>query len=174
MALADDIIEKVDQKETDTQKLRTRWAIDYEKRWLLDTYSPEGLRGYETHTSNDPRTMAQKGISLLSGSAMTVQTPQENDARSARDDDNAKERFILGNFRANDARLALIGQPSLRQHMSFSMPIFGHTMGRALLMKRDGRAWADATPWDPKEVMWEFGHDGFWSRPQQTRPCPYL
>ena len=160
MALADDIIEKVDQKETDTQKLRTRWAIDYEKRWLLDTYSPEGLRGYETHTSNDPRTMAQKGISLLSGSAMTVQTPQENDARSARDDDNAKERFILGNFRANDARLALIGQPSLRQHMSFTMPIFGHTMGRALLMKRDGRAWADATPWDPKEVMWEFGHDG--------------
>lgn len=160
MALADDIVEKVDQKETDTQKLRTRWSVDYEKYWLLDEFAPSELQGYETHTSNDSRTMARKHISILSGAAMTVQTPQENDDRSTRDKDNAKERFALGNFRANDARLALIGQQALRTHMSFSTPVFGHTMGRALLMKNNGRSWADATPWDPKETMWEFGHAG--------------
>ena len=160
MALADDIIEKVDQKELDTMKLRARWVEDYEKRWLLDDYSPTGLKGYETHTSNDSRTMARKHISILAGAAMTVQTPQENDDRTSRDNDNNKERFALGNFRANDARLALIGQQRLRDHMAFSVPIFGHSVGRAMLMKENGRSWADATPWDPKETMWEFGHRG--------------
>lgn len=160
MALADDIVEKVDRKETDTQKLRTRWSLDYERYWLLDKYAPSELEAFETHTSNDPRTMARKHISILSGAAMTVQTPQENDDRTSRDNDNNKERFALGNFRANDARLALIGQQSLRSHMSFSTPVFGHTVGRALLMKNQGRSWADATPWDPKETMWEFGHEG--------------
>jgi len=160
MAIADDIIEQVDEKEVDTEKLRERWRRDYETHWLLDKYAPPELQGYETHTSNDSRTMARKGISLLSGAAMTAQTPQDNDDRATRNNDNDKERFILGNFRANDARLANIGMPSLKSNMSFSVPIFGHTMGRALLMKENGESWADATPWDPKETMWEFGHKG--------------
>ena len=175
MPIADDIIEKVEQKEEDTTRLRDRWCSDYEKYWLLEEYSPDTLEGFETHTSNDPRTMARKAISILAGAAMTVQTPQDNDDRSTRDMDNAKERFILGNFRSNDARLALIGQPSLRQTMSFTVPVFGHTCGRALLMKEGGEAWADATPWDPKETTWEFGHRGllwichkYYRTPQQV------
>jgi len=160
MTIAEDIIEKVDQKETDTGKLRERWDEDYQKRWLLEPYAPVGLHGYETHTSNDSRTMARKAVSILSGAAMTVKTPQDNDARTERDQDNAKERFTLGNFRANDARLALIDQPSLRQSLSFYLTNYGKTCGRAMLMKDGGRAWADATPWDPKEVMWEMGHQG--------------
>jgi len=160
MAIADEIIEMVDQKELDTVKLRDRWRTDYQKRWLVEPFNPDELKGYQTHTSNDSKTMARKAISLLSGAAMTVQVSQDNDDRSSRDDDNAKERFILGNFRANDERLAMIGMPSLRQNMSFSLPIFGHTCGRALLRKNRQRTWADATPWDPKETMWEFGSEG--------------
>ena len=159
MPSADEIIAKVDRKEEDTQKLRQRMDEDYRKRWLLEEYEGNEL-GYSSYTSNESQTDARKIVSMLSGSAMTTQVPQGNDDRDTRDEDNDKERFVIGNFRANDERLGLVGLPTLRQSMSFTLPIFGYTCGRASLIKEDGISWADATPWDPKEVMWEFGHKG--------------
>jgi hypothetical protein len=160
MALADDIIEKVDRKEQDTARLRSRMDEDYRKRWLLEDYKDDRLWGYAAYTTNESRTYARKSISMLSGAAMTVQVPHGNDDRDSRDDNNSKERFIIGNYRANDERLSKIGLTSLRQTMSFTLPIFGYTTGRCLLMKEKGQSWADATPWNPMEVMWEFGHKG--------------
>lgn len=158
MSLQDDIIEKVDDKERDTKNLRERMDSDY-SLWSLEGYTGAGA-GYQAYTSNEPGTLGAKAVSILSGAAITVQVRQNNDERNARDDDNAKEQFALGNFRSNDERLALMGLPGLRSQISWFLPIRGWTCGRALLVKRGQRTWADATPWDPRETMWEFGPNG--------------
>ena len=91
---------------------------------------------------------------------MTVRVLQGNDDRGDREQDNRKEQFIRGNFRSNDERLVMAGGIPLRSFISWCVMVRGYTTGRCLLNKRDNRAWADATPWDPREVTWEFGHDG--------------
>jgi hypothetical protein len=158
MPLQDDIISKVDDKERDTRNLRDRMDEDY-SLWLLEEYTGAGA-GFQAYTSNEPATLGSKAVSILSGAAITVQVRQNNDDRSTRDNDNAKEQFALGNFRSNDQRLGKMGLPGLRSQISWYLPIRGWTCGRSLLNKRGQQTWADATPWDPREVMWEFGPDG--------------
>lgn len=154
-----EIVNLVNQKEIDTQLLRQRWDSDY-SLWRLDPYQGLG-EGYSHYTSNEPRTNAKKAIGMLSGAAMLLMVPQGNDDRDSRDDDNAKEQFLRGNFRANDARLVRLGagQP-LQQAMAWSMMVRGYTCGRAMLVKNKGRIRADATPWDPRACYWEHNVDG--------------
>jgi hypothetical protein len=158
--LAEDIIARVDKKFLDTRKLRDRMEDDYNKRWQLTKYTSEFLEGYETYTSNDSKTFARKGIAILNSALMSVRCPQNNDPREQREQDNAKEQFAIGNLKANDERLVRIGVGPLRRSMDFHMLIRGFTTGRCTLVKRGNRSWADATPWDPLEVAWEYGPDG--------------
>jgi len=156
---AAELVEMVNQKELDSSRLHERMDKDYDL-WKGTRYTPKELTGFHTYTSNDPRTLARKGISLLSGASMTVRVLQGNDDRGSREQDNKKEQFIRGNFRANDARLTISGNIPLRSFMSSSIVLRGFTTGRCLLNKRGQRTWADATPWDPRETLWEFAHDG--------------
>jgi hypothetical protein len=161
MAIAEDIIEKVQQKELDTKRLRERWNSDYDL-WTLQPYTGAGA-GYRAYTSNEPRTNAKKAIGMLAGAAMTVRVPQGNDGRDSRDDDNAKERFLLGNFKANDERLVRAGvSGTLRQAMAWSLVVRGTTCGRSQIIRRNGtgRALAEAVPWDPMDCFWEYGPEG--------------
>jgi len=158
MTTPKDIMDKVDEKERNTKSMRERMDRDF-ALWNNELFTGAG-EGYQAYTTNSPKTLGRKGVSLLSGAAVTYQVFQGNDDRSTREADNAKERFILGNLKANDERLTRIGQPPLRSQISWHLPIRGWTCGRALLNKRGRRSWTDATPWDPREVMWEFGHDG--------------
>ncbi len=159
MPTSEEIVDLVNQNEIDSQLLRVRWDSDY-SLWRLDPY--EGLgAGYSHYTSNEPRTNAKKAIGMLSSAVMLLMVPQGNDDRDTRDDDNAKERFLRGSFRANDARLVRLrdGQP-LQQAMAWSLMIRGYTCGRAMMVKEKGRSRVDATPWDPRAVYWEYGHNG--------------
>jgi len=161
----DEIIKVVNQKEMDTRRLRERQDFDY-SMWRLDNYSGPNngsLDGYLTYTTNEPRTFARKMVSITSGAQMTIKVPAEanqSDGRSERDNNTSKERFILGNFKSNDERLTLADRPPLRDTISWHLAIRGRTFGRAMLVKRDGKVWADATPWDPRNVMWETNEDG--------------
>ena len=168
---AAEIIAMVDQKELDSSRLHERMDEDY-GLWRLDSFSHDQLTGYQKYTSNDPRTLGRKGVSLLSGASMTVRVLQGNDDRGDREQDNRKEQFIRGNFRANDERLVMAGGIPLRSFISWCVMVRGYTTGRCLLNKRDNRAWADATPWDPREVTWEFGHDGLMWICHKTVICP--
>ena len=61
----EDIIEIVNQKEQDTQTLRERMDFDY-SLWRLDKYTgseEDGLAGYMTYTTNEPRTFGRKMVS---------------------------------------------------------------------------------------------------------------
>ena len=158
MAISDDIIDKVERKILDTSRLRERMDDDY-NLWNLRTY--EGMEaGYEVFTSNEPKTFARKAIAILGGASMTIRCPQNNDPREGREQDNAKEQFAIGNLKSNDERLVRMGMVPLRRAMSFHLLIRGYTAGRCVLSNREGRVWADATPWDPREVTWEYGSEG--------------
>lgn len=153
------LVARVEKKFQDTHKLRQRMDEDY-NRWRLVPFSHELLTGYEVYTSNEPKTFARKAIALLNSAQMTVRCPQQNDPRVARDQDNAKEQFAIGNLKANDERLVRMGLIPLRRTMAFHTLVRGWTTGRSVMVKRGNRAWADATPWDPREVAWEYGPEG--------------
>jgi len=162
---AEDIVGKTDQKEQDTDKLRRRMDIDYDLWSLRDYNGPANgsLSGYLTYTTNEPRTFGRKMVSILSSAAMTAQVPQDasmNEGRGGREENTSKERFTLGNFNSNDERLGLADRPPLRSTISWQLAIRGRTCGRAMLVKKGNKVWADATPFDPRNVMWESSDDG--------------
>jgi hypothetical protein len=161
MTRAEDIVKKVQQKELDNMRLYERMDADY-SLWRSDDFHEKDDTGvgFEQYTSNDPRTFGRKSVSILAGAAVTFQTVQNNDNRSARDRDNAAEMFAIGNFKANDERLARMGDIPLRAAMSWDLCIRGRTTGRALLVRDRDQSWADATRFDPRNCTWEPGADG--------------
>ena len=163
IATWEQIVDRVDRKEVDMVSLFKRQDHDY-SLWINDEFDGAGV-GYHSYTSNDPRTFGRKAVSILSGSALTAQTPQENDDGQERDKDNAAEQFALGNFKANDERLGLLEDPTpLQQAMAWHLCIRGRTIGRHALVKerKNGelKSWADATPFDPRNCTWEYGPNG--------------
>ena len=160
----DDIKAKVDKFFIDNNLLMQRMDDDYDL-WSLEPYTGAGS-GFKSYTSNEPRTYGKKNVTTLSGAQMTIRSPQDDDNDHERSLDNAKERFLIGNFRANDARLAKLRKQQLRPALSWAIPIRGSSFGRAMLMKQDARngsrekVWADATPWDAREVAFGMGRNG--------------
>lgn len=161
MAIADEIIAKVEQKFLDTISLRERMDKDYDL-WRLKKFTHPKMsgEGYETYTSNEPRTFARKCIAILNGAAIAIKCPQEKDPRQRRDQDNAKEQFARGNLKANDERLVRAGLLPLRRAMAYHLVVRGITTGRCTLVRYKDRSWADATHWDPRETAWEYDSQG--------------
>lgn len=165
MPTQQEILDMVERKETNSQLLRKRWDSDYANHWRLNDYNEADGKGqgFRQYTSNESRTNAKKAIGMISAAQMRLIVPQGNDPRETRDDDNKKEQFLRGNFRANDQRLIRLGEKGggpLQQQLAFYLNVRGTTVGRCLLRRRGGRPIADATPWDPRDCFWEFGPDG--------------
>lgn len=159
--IAEDIVKKVDDQEQNTMPLRERQDSDY-SLWRNDPFvekDKQGL-GFEQYTSNDARTYSAKAVSIIANTAMVLQTAQNNDNRNARDDDNAAEQFAIGNFKSNDERLTDNGDLILSDAISWDLAIRGWSHGRHALVKDRGRSWADATRFDPRNVMFEQGGTG--------------
>jgi len=161
MSISTDIVTKVDTNEQNTMPIRERMDNDF-ALWTNENFIEKdgsGL-GFEQFTSNDPMTYGHKAVSILASTVMILQTMQNNDNRSVRDDDNAAEQFALGGFHQNDENLTLNGGLALKDTMSFHLDIRGWTSGRHVLIKDKGRSWVDATPFDPRNVMYEYGGTG--------------
>lgn len=155
------IMEMVGDKETATQSLRKRWDSDY-GLWRADTYTGMDT-GYDPFTSVEPRVNAKKAIGMISGAIRKITVPEDNDSRSMRDQDNAKERFLIGSWKQNDERLIKLGHDgTLQQSMAWYIMARGTIVGRALLRRKNGsgRGIPDATPWDPRDCFWEYGSNG--------------
>lgn len=171
---SEDIIAMVNQREMDTQLLRDRMDLDYAKHWRLDEHVEKP--GYRSYTTAESRIYAKKMIATLIGAVMNLKTPQENDPKAERARDNIKEQFLTGGFRQNDERLSLIDEPSLRSQLSYFNSIRGRSIGRCLInIDARGRPYMDATPWDPRHVMWEMGPEGLeWMCHKFTRSPQYI
>jgi hypothetical protein len=161
------IIDQVDQFRDTTSALRERFEKDF-SRYRLDKYDasrgPDGkkLEGeFRSYTSNEPRVFCNKLMAVIQAADMTVSIPYVDEARPERDDNDAKEKFIIGALGAADERLVRMVKPRLLEQCAFQTVVRGPVIGRALIRKRaDGSSFIDITPLDPLHMAWAAGQDG--------------
>ena len=68
MTTPKDIMDKVDEKERNTKSMRERMDRDF-ALWNNELFTGAG-EGYQAYTTNSPKTLGRKGVSLLSGFAL--------------------------------------------------------------------------------------------------------
>ena len=96
---ADQITKLVDDHREGTYPFRERMQDDYDL-YVLNAY--DAGDGYESYTSNEPRTYADKIVSWLSSAELTIRIPNIEEPRQQREMNDAKEKFLIGIFRGAD------------------------------------------------------------------------
>ena len=154
----EDIVALVEAHYDATEPLRQRMQDDH-ALFRLEPY--DAGEGYQSYTSNDPQTYAEKVIGWVAGAEMTVRIPHDGADSDVRERNDMKERFLIGLLKAADERLCRLMLPTLRDQIGWYSVIRGWYAGRALLAKReDGSTYVDITPWDPLHTYWGTGSDG--------------
>ena len=154
----EEIIALVDSHYDLTEPLRTRMDDDH-KLYRLEEF--DAGEGYQSYTSNEPQVYADKLISWLSSSEMVVRIPYANSQREDRDNNESKEKFLIGLIKAADDRLIDKFQPTIRHQMGWFITLRGWYACRALLVKDDdGDTHVDVQPWDPLHTYWGEGKKG--------------
>ena len=154
----EDIVALVDAHYDATEPLRQRMQDDH-ALYRLEPY--DAGEGYQSYTSNDPQTYAEKVIGWIAGAEMTVRIPHDGADPDLRERNDLKERFLIGILAAADERLCRLMLPTLRDQLAWYATVRGWFAGRALLAKReDGTTYVDITPWDPLHTYWGTGPDG--------------
>ena len=154
----EDIVSLVDSHYDATEPLRQRMQDDH-ALYRLEPY--DAGEGYQSYTSNEPQTFAEKIINWISGADMTVRIPHDGADADLREKNDLKERFLIGIERSANERLCRMMLPELRDQLAWYSAIRGWYAGRALLAKRpDGSTYVDITPWDPIHTYWGVGPEG--------------
>jgi hypothetical protein len=156
--------EAVDRHAEATKDLRARMDLDY-TIWDLTPYegAPE-LVGFRKVTSQEARTFANKTVSILSDSILTVRVRQSKRDREERADANDKERFAVGILNMIDERFLALLEPILKSAWAWDTSIRGWYAGVFMLLKRETQGGtetiAHAVAWDPRNTYWGMGRDG--------------
>ena len=154
----EEIVSLVDNHYELTEPLRSRMDDDH-KLYRLEEF--DAGEGYQSYTSNEPQVYADKLISWLTTAEMVIRVPYNNSQREQRENNDAKERFLIGVLKAADDRLTAKFQPAVRQQMAWYTCLRGWYAGRALLVKDDdGETYVDIQPWDPLHTYWAEGKHG--------------
>ena len=154
----EDIVDLVESHYDSTEPLRQRMQDDH-ALYRLEPY--DAGEGYQSYTSNDPQTYAEKVIGWVAGAEMTVRIPHDGAEPDLRERNDMKERFLIGIAKAADERLMRMMLPNLRDQLGWYAAVRGWVAGRALLAKReDGTTYVDITPWDPMHTYWGIGPEG--------------
>ena len=154
----EDIVGLVDAHYDATEPLRQRMQDDH-ALYRLEPF--DAGEGYQSYTSNEPQTYAEKIINWISGADMTVRIPHDGADADLREKNDLKERFLIGIERAANERLCKMMLPDLRDQLAWYAAVRGWYAGRALLAKReDGTTYVDITPWDPLHTYWASGPEG--------------
>ena len=154
----EDIISLVDSHYDSTEPLRSRMDSDH-NLYRLEEY--DAGDGYQSYTSNEPQTYADKIISWLADADKIVRIPPTGNPRNKREANNDKERFVIGALKSADERLIRRLQPALQDQLSWYIALRGWYAGRALLVKSsDDTTHVDITPWDPMHTYWGTDADG--------------
>ena len=152
------IIDKVESHYDATEPLRNRMDRDY-SLYRLDPY--DAGDGYQSYTSNEPSTFADKVISFVTGSEMVARIPNVAEKEKTRKANNMKEKFFLGILKSADERIKRHSMPSIKNQLAWYITLRGWYAGRALLVKdKDEDTYVDITPWDPMHTYWSLGSEG--------------
>jgi hypothetical protein len=155
----------VEAKREIKHALEDRFDRDYQM-WRLEKFQETGqdgepIEGFRSYTSNEPRNFAKKMVAWCAQSEMVIQITHRTTRRHLNDEDDHKERFIIGVLTAADERLRNMGRLPLQDELGWHTSIRGWVAGRALMRKdEDGRTVIDITPWDVRNTYWEWGPDG--------------
>ena len=167
---ADEIVSLVEQHREGTYPFRDRMQDDYDL-YIMRPY--DAGDGYESYTSNEPRTYADKIVSWMAAAELVIRIPNIEEPRERREMNDAKEKFLIGLFRGADERLRRRLQPSLREQMAWYIALRGWYAGRALLhIDSKDKTQIDITPWDIMHTYWGEGEEGLaWAcyRIQKTK-----
>jgi len=167
---ADEIVSLVESHREATYPMRDRMQDDYDL-YVMRPY--DAGDGYESYTSNEPRTYADKIISWMSAAELIIRIPNQEEPRDMREMNDAKEKFLIGLFRGADERLRRRMQPSLREQLSWYISLRGWYAGRALFhVDSKDKVQIDVTPWDIMHTYWGEGEEGLaWAcyRIQKTK-----
>ena len=154
----EDIISLVDSHYDSTEPLRSRMDADHDL-YRLAPY--DAGDGYQSYTSNEPQTYADKIISWLSSADRVIRIPPAGNPRNTREVNNDKERFIIGALKAADERLVKRLLPRLQDQLAWYITLRGWYAGRALLVKNDNdETHIDITPWDAMHTYWGTDSEG--------------
>ena len=152
------IIDKVESHYDATEPLRNRMDRDF-SLYRLDPY--DAGDGYQSYTSNEPSTYADKIISFVTGSEMVARIPNVSEKEKDREKNNKKEKFFLGILKSADERIKRHSMPSIKNQLAWYITLRGWYAGRALLVKdKDEDTYVDITPWDPMHTYWGLGSEG--------------
>ena len=155
---AEEITKLVDNHYDATYPFRNRMQSDYDL-YRLNPY--DAGDGYESYTSNEPRTYADKIVSWLAGAELSIRIPNIEEAREQREMNDAKEKFLIGVLTGADERLRRRLEPSLRESLAWYITLRGWYAGRALLHKdSEDKTQIDIKPWDIMHTYWGEGEEG--------------
>jgi len=148
----ENILDLVEGHHDATTSLRARMDTDHQL-YRLSPY--DAGDGFQSYTSNEPQTYADKIISWLSSADTIIRIPPAGNPRNNREVNNDKERFLIGALKSANERLASKLLPDLQSQLSWYIALRGWYAGRALLVKRDeDTTYIDITPWDPMHTYW--------------------
>ncbi len=160
----------VDNHYDRTEPLRTRMDDDH-KLYRLEEF--DAGEGYQSYTSNEPQVYADKLISWMTSSEMVIRIPYGNSEREMRENNDAKEKFLIGILKSADERMMRILQPTVRQQLAWYITLRGWYAGRALLVKdEEGETYVDIQPFDPMHTYWGEGRNGLAWACYKTKKTP--
>ena len=155
---ANRIIDLVESHHESTESLRRRMEDDF-RLYRLDPY--DAGDGFQSYTSNEPSTFADKVIDYLVGSEMVIRVPNTSADQEQRKANNMKEKFMLGVLKSANERQKMSLRPSIKDVLSWQIAIRGWFAGRSLLRKDiNGKTIVDITPWDVLHTYWGVSDNG--------------
>ena len=155
---ANSIIDKVEAHHEATEPLRRRMEEDFQL-YRLDPY--DAGDGFQSYTSNEPSTFADKVVDYLVGSEMVIRVPNTAADQGQREANNMKERFMIGVMKSADERQKMALRPSIKDVLSWQISVRGWFAGRSLLRKDvNGKTIVDITPWDALHTYWGTSDNG--------------
>lgn len=138
--------------------LKDRWDTDF-NLWRQKPYSAG--KGYVSYTSNSARILVDKLVAILGLSNLLIRIPMDDLLGDDRKIASNVERFLYGALNLNDERLARIGQPSLRDALSWLFSVRGGVALLTYVYKNEaGKTITKLAPWDLYSTAYEFGEDG--------------
>ena len=113
-----------------------------------------------TFTSNEPRTLADTVISILSESRISVRSPTIDQPEPVRDAGRAAEQLFNGIITKAEEDRSLLVETSLKQQIAFYMCIRGFVAGLHTFSKTpNGETVFHTEIWDPLNVYWGVASD---------------
>ena len=154
--------QKISQFVSDTNyiKTRTRWNKDLDL-FRLKPYNAG--KGYFSYTTNAPRNLATKAISMLSEAKLLIKVPEETLDAKERETASNVERFLYGAINMNDEKsLRFPDEPSLKQKMAWYAAVRGG-FGVLPYVYKDGDTGDTVLHigiWDIYNTFWGIGKNG--------------